>query len=48
MKWAVIAGVLQMVFGIILKCLNSVYFKKPLVFIFEFIPQIIFMTGLFG
>jgi hypothetical protein len=38
MKWAVIAGVIQMTFGIILKCLNSIQFKNGLVFVFEFIP----------
>ena len=37
-----------MMFGIILKGMNAVYFKKPLDFIFEFIPQIIFMGLLFG
>jgi len=48
MKWAVIAGVLQMIFGICMKYVNAVYFKDGLTFVFEFIPQIIFMTGMFG
>ncbi len=34
--------------GIIMKGLNSVYFKRPLDFIFEFIPQIILLLVLFG
>ena len=34
--------------GIFMKGLNSLYFKKYLDFFFEFIPQIIFMLGLFG
>lgn len=38
MKMAVILGVSQMVMGICLKGANAVYFRKPLEFIFEFIP----------
>lgn len=38
MKMAVILGVCQMVFGICLKGSNAVFFKRPLEFIFEFIP----------
>jgi V-type H+-transporting ATPase subunit a len=38
MKWAVILGVITMVFGIILKAVNSVYFRDGLTFFFEFIP----------
>jgi len=38
MKFAVILGVIQMIVGIILKGLNSLYFRKFLDFIFEFIP----------
>lgn len=37
-----------MTFGIVVKALNSLYFKKKLDFYFEFIPQIIFMVILFG
>lgn len=48
MKFSVIIGVSQMVFGIIMKGMNSIYFKNYVDFIFEFIPQIIFMTLLFG
>jgi V-type H+-transporting ATPase subunit a len=48
MKLSVIIGVVHMLFGIILKAFNSLYFKKWLDFIFEFIPQITFMTLLFG
>lgn len=48
MKLAVIIGVTQMSLGIFMKGLNSLYFKKYLDFFFEFIPQIIFMLGLFG
>ncbi len=38
MKMAVIIGVIQMSFGIILKGLNACYFNQPLDFIFEFVP----------
>jgi len=38
MKWAVIVGVITMLFGIFLKALNSVYFRDGLTFFFEFIP----------
>ena len=38
MKIAVIFAILQMSLGIILKGLNSVYFKSTLDFCFEFIP----------
>ena len=48
MKLAVIFGVTQMVFGIILKGANSLFFGKKLDFYFEFIPQLLFMCGIFG
>lgn len=48
MKVAVIFAILQMSLGIVLKGLNSLYFKQTLDFIFEFIPQIVLMLGLFG
>ena len=48
MKFAVIAGVLQMMMGIFLKGMNSLYFGNKIDFVFEFIPQIVFMSLLFG
>lgn len=48
MKLSVILGVGQMVLGITLKGLNSLYFKSKMDFFFEFIPQFIFMNLLFG
>jgi V-type H+-transporting ATPase subunit a len=48
MKLSVILGVFHMLFGIILKGFNFLHFKNKLGFIFEFIPQIIFMSILFG
>lgn len=37
-----------MTVGVIIKAFNSVYFKKKLDLWFEFVPQIIFLVGLFG
>lgn len=34
--------------GIIMKGFNAAYFKKPLDFLFEFIPQIVLILALFG
>lgn len=48
MKLSVIFGVVQMSFGVILKGMNSIYFKKKEDFFFEFIPQILFMVLTFG
>ena len=48
MKWSVIVGVIQMTLGIILRGLNNLYFGDYYGFFFEFIPQLIFMTLLFG
>ena len=48
MKISVIFGVLQMIFGIFLRGLNAIYFGSKVDFILEFVPQIVFMTILFG
>ena len=48
MKCSVIVGVIQMTLGIFLRGLNNLYFGDYIGFIFEFIPQLIFMTLLFG
>jgi V-type H+-transporting ATPase subunit a len=48
MKISVIIGVSHMLFGILLKGLNCIFFGDALGFIFEFVPQIIFMSILFG
>jgi V-type H+-transporting ATPase subunit a len=48
MKISVILAILQMSLGILMKGLNSVYFRKPVDFIFEFVPQIILLIALFG
>ena len=48
MKMAVILGVGQMLFGILLKASNARFFKKNLDFWFEFVPQLVFMSSIFG
>jgi V-type H+-transporting ATPase subunit a len=48
MKWSVIVGVLQMTLGIFLRGMNNLYFNDYAGFIFEFFPQLIFMSILFG
>ena len=48
MKLSVILGIFQMCIGIILKGFNAMFFGHKLDFVFEFVPQIIFMVSLFG
>jgi len=48
MKMSIIIGVTQMCVGIFLKLLNGLHFKKDLDVKYEFIPQIVFMTVIFG
>ena len=48
MKLAVIIGVLQMSIGVLLKMMNTVHFGLWIDFIFEWIPQQLFLTTTFG
>ena len=48
MKLAIIIGVTHMTLGIILKGINAIYFGSVVDFLFEFIPQLLFMTCTFG
>lgn len=48
MKMSVVFGVVQMVFGIIIKATNDIKHKRPLDIWCEFVPQMIFMNGIFG
>lgn len=48
MKMAVVIGIIQMTFGLILKVTNAVHFKSKADLFLEAIPQLIFMVALFG
>lgn len=48
MKMAVIIGVIQMTFGILLRGLNNLYFKDYVGFFLEFLPMLYFDLALFG
>ena len=48
MKFAIIIGVTQMLFGIMLSYRNAAYFRNRVNVLFEFIPQFLFMSCLFG
>ena len=48
MKISVIIGVAQMIIGIILKGFNAIHFESSIDFVYEFVPQIIFMVLFFG
>ena len=48
MKVSVIFGVLQMTIGVLFKGINSIHFRSAADFFNEFLPQLIFLVGLFG
>ncbi|XP_069607918.1 V-type proton ATPase 116 kDa subunit a 1 isoform X1 [Ranitomeya imitator] len=48
MKMSVVLGIVHMLFGVTLSLLNHLYFKKPLNIYLGFIPEMIFMSSLFG
>lgn len=48
MKFAVIVAFVQMGTGVLLKATNAIYFRSMLDFVFEFLPQITFLTSLVG
>ncbi|KAG2219779.1 hypothetical protein INT45_008870 [Circinella minor] len=48
MKQAIIIGVIHMLFGICLQVYNHVNFKNKMFIWLEFLPQILFMSSIFG
>lgn len=48
MKMSVILGVVQMTFGILLRGINSFYFKSSMDLFCEFVPMMLFDLSLFG
>lgn len=48
MKISIIIGVTHMMFGVMVSILNHTFFKRTLNIMVEFIPQVIFLMGLFG
>ena len=48
MKLSVIFGVIQMICGNFFKGANAIHFRSKTDFFFEFIPQLVFMSSIFG
>jgi len=48
MKMSIVYGVSQMLMGIFLHLLNGIHFRKPYDVFFEFLPQFLFLSSLFG
>ena len=48
MKISVIIAVVHMTLGVFIKATNTIHFCRVIDFVFEFIPQLIFLVLLFG
>lgn len=48
MKLSIVLGVTHMCLGILMKGINTIYFVEIIDFVFEFVPQIVFMLCTFG
>eukprot|EP00727_Mastigamoeba_balamuthi_P002183 m51a1_g11962 putative vacuolar proton atpase 100-kda subunit (822) ;mRNA; f:798456-801754 len=48
MKFSIVAGVVQMVLGVIMSCFNHIHFKRWEHIFFQFIPELLFMLCIFG
>lgn len=47
MKFSIVIGIMQMLFGLALALKNHLYFKRRVNILLEFIPQIVFLTLIF-
>lgn len=47
MKFSIVIGISQMIFGLLLGLLNHIHFKRRISIYFEFIPQIVFISFIF-
>ncbi|XP_050684158.1 V-type proton ATPase 116 kDa subunit a 1-like isoform X2 [Leptidea sinapis] len=47
MKLSIIIGIIHMIFGLTLSLFNHIYFRRNYAIILEFIPQMVFLCGLF-
>lgn len=48
MKLSIIFGVIHMIFGVCMNTVNMVHFKHKIYILLEFIPQILFLSLIFG
>ena len=48
MKFAIVAGVIQMVAGVCCKLMNTLYFKDELTMYYVYIPEMVFINSIFG
>lgn len=48
MKLSIVVGVLHMALGICLSLVNHLEFKSPVSIVFEFVPEVVFFTCIFG
>eukprot|EP00182_Erythrolobus_australicus_P006501 CAMPEP_0185836636 /NCGR_PEP_ID=MMETSP1353-20130828/10066_1 /TAXON_ID=1077150 /ORGANISM="Erythrolobus australicus, Strain CCMP3124" /LENGTH=974 /DNA_ID=CAMNT_0028535447 /DNA_START=331 /DNA_END=3255 /DNA_ORIENTATION=- len=48
MKLSIVLGVSQMMLGLVLSAENARFFRRPVDFFFEFVPQVIFLLSIFG
>ncbi|XP_012943960.1 V-type proton ATPase 116 kDa subunit a1 isoform X2 [Aplysia californica] len=48
MKMAIVLGVIHMMFGVVLSIFNHVHFKRKIDILIKFLPEMLFLTCLFG
>ncbi|KJP85204.1 hypothetical protein AK88_05163 [Plasmodium fragile] len=48
MKFSIIIGFLHMTFGVLMKGLNALHYRRKMDFFFEFLPQLLMMLSIIG